>query len=82
MRRGVQVGQIFTPTVKDIAQAQNKKDMKELIDELKAQNEKTQELYEKMTTKIEEAEKLYNSLVSLERNLNNVNHSGQHSDEN
>lgn len=79
-RRGVQVYQTFTPTLKDRAQAQNKKDMKELVDQLKVQNERTQELYEKMTKEIAKAEQLYNNLVALGRKLESVNHSRQHTD--
>lgn len=80
-RRGIQVYQTFAPTLKDRAQAQSKKEMKELIDELKAQNERTQELYEKMTKEVAKAEQLYNSLVALGRSLDSVNHTGQHRDE-
>ena len=80
-RRGIQVYQTFAPTLKDMAQAQSKKEMKELIDELKAQNETTQALYEKLTAKVQEAETLYNSLVTIGRNVDSVNHTGQHRDE-
>lgn len=79
-RRGIQVYQTFAPTIKDRAQAQSKKEMKELIDELKAQNETTQALYEKLTAKVQEAETLYNSLVTIGRNLDSVNHTGQYRD--
>ena len=79
-RRGIQVYQTFSPTIKDRAQAQSKKDMKELVDQLKVQNEHTQELYEKMAKEVAKAEQLYNSLVALGRNLDSVNHTGQYRD--